>query len=247
MSLETATVRDILNNIKLGNCTKAVQVVKEGMAQSFGEVTLLAGSMYEEGLCVRKDWAKAVELYLLAQQQGISRGTLKLIAGYALPENGPDIASALWFAQSTAMSPEACRVPKEIHGDPDRFVALLNSWPKAKLEACNFSTGVLSGVAGALEYPALALAHHLTGKLVITFVATKAEFDLQLSGVDAVRAYGRVDGDMLRDQKTSYVSNSFKREVLDVGAKMLKRYPRPPQVDDDMNNKVQFIFTLQDP
>jgi hypothetical protein len=201
--------------------------------------------MHEEGLCVKKDWGKAVELYLLAQQQGSSRGTLKLVAGYAAPANGPDIASALWFGQSTAMSPASCRVPTEVHDDLDRFVKHLNAWPKAKLDACNFSTGVLAAVAGAIEYPALAFAHNLNGKLIITFHAAKSEFDLRLSEVEPIRSYGRVDGDMLRDQKSSYATNSFKREVLEIGSKVLARYPKPPQVNVDMNNSVQFIFKIE--
>lgn len=244
--LADATVNEILVSIKLADCGKAVKVLKEGLARQHHEVSLLAGGMYQEGLCVKKDWDKAVEFYLLAREQGSNRAVSKLIAGYAAPLAGPDAASALWWAQSEGVSPSACKVPTVDHDDVDKFVKALSTWPKARVEACTYTVGVTAALNGDMEYPALAAALHMKGKVKIIFNPAVPEFQVDTTETETVRAYGMVDGDMLRDQKSSYATGSFKRSIQETGAKILARYKKPAHVDPEMKTQVEFVFTIVD-
>lgn len=102
----------IRGSIAAQNCQQAVDRLKSGLKNEYPEVFLLAGSMYENGICVRRDWDRAVTFYVQAHDAGEKDGAARIAAGYADPANGPT-----WRPRSggrprrphSAREPAACR------------------------------------------------------------------------------------------------------------------------------------------
>ena len=88
-------------SIAAQDCRQAVERLKSGLKNEYPEVFLLAGSMYENGICVQRDWDRAVTFYVQAHDAGEKDGAARIAAGYADPANGADVAAALWWAMQT--------------------------------------------------------------------------------------------------------------------------------------------------
>ena len=109
----TAHVRSL---IAAGSCDEAVAALKVGVKAKQPDALLLAGGMYDEGLCFAPDWIKALRLYTLADEFGNKSAIPRLITGYA--KAGRDNGLALWWlAKSDARHyfPQQC-VPRS---DPE--------------------------------------------------------------------------------------------------------------------------------
>jgi hypothetical protein len=243
MDVDDDMINEILRKIKGGDCSQAVNVVKDGVSKKLHKITLVAGIMHEDGLCVRKDWKKAVDLYMLAAQQGSKRALSQLVAGYAAPGDTHDPAAAVWYAQESALSPAECRVPDAVHADLDKFGAALSSWPKSRLDACVYASGVTAHLAASMEYPLHASRLTLQGKTRITFIPATKTFIVDTSEVEAVKV-GVVDAGMMRDQDSTQATTKFRNSVQEAGAKALQRYVQPNGISPAMKTELQFIFHI---
>jgi hypothetical protein len=151
------TVEEITERIALKDCGGAVADLKRALRKGFPEVALLAGSMYDNGVCVTRDWERAVPFYIQAWQDGLPKGAYRLAAGYASPDNG-DVAAALWWASRLrdrgfrAQGVASCEVSQTVRDDPERFTAELQTWPQARLAVCNYLTGVMATMSGEGKY-----------------------------------------------------------------------------------------------
>src|SRR5690606_9719045 len=63
-------VHAINTALAAGNCANALTWMKAGVKTRHPQVLLLAGTMFENGFCVKPDWDKAVTMYQLAGQAG---------------------------------------------------------------------------------------------------------------------------------------------------------------------------------
>jgi hypothetical protein len=57
--------------------------------------------MHDDGTCVKADWEKAVNLYMLALQAGSQTAAPRLVAGYARPSR--DNGMALWWVAKSML------------------------------------------------------------------------------------------------------------------------------------------------
>lgn len=236
----------IRGSIAARNCTQAVERLKSGLKNEYSEVFLLAGSMYENGICVKPDWARAMSFYVQAHEAGEEDGAARIAAGYADPANGPDVAAALWWATRTrAFGPGACGIPKEATADPDRFVAELKTWPQARLSACNYYAGVLSTISAEVKYPDQAAAHAIGGDVKLRFLPGIPRIDLQRGESREYEMVGWVMADTLRDRKTSRMADGFEAELSRVANRALQRYPQPKGIPADTVIEVKFTFGIQ--
>jgi len=118
--------------LKANDCAGAVKALNAGLQTGYPEVALLAGTMFEAGFCVKKNWDKAVGFYTQAHEGGIREGALRLAAGFADTANGPDAAAALWWAKRARLDAGTCTSRLPDIDDPDRFVEALRAWPASR-------------------------------------------------------------------------------------------------------------------
>lgn len=235
----------VRNSIAARDCVTAVKRLKSGLENGYPEMALLAGSMYENGICVKRDWSRAVTFYVQAHDAGEKDGSARLVAGYADPANGPDVAAALWWAwKNPGALPAYCGVSKEALADPDRFVAELNGWPKDRLAACNYIVGVLATISAEVKYPELASSHGIGGDVTLRFLVGVPRIELQRGQSHEYELVGWVSADTLRDRKTRKMGDGFEAALSSVANRALARYPHPGGIPADTLVQVQFSFGI---
>jgi hypothetical protein len=239
---------EALHNVNMrldaGDCKGAVERLNDGLAKAYPQVQLLAGAMYDQGACVKRNWERAVHFYLLANEAGQAGAIPRLAAGYAAPENGPDIGAALWWAghERNDRYRVACQVSDAARNDPERFVTELQSWPRARLELCNYVVGVMMSVIGEYGYPNMALSYGLGADVEMTFIPAEARFDIKTTEIEEYNLYGVVDGDHLRDRRSGVLTKAFEADLRKVTDRALKRYPKPAGIDPALKYGIKFSF-----
>jgi hypothetical protein len=253
---ESATGRNaaaaVTGRIEAKDCAGAVAELKAGLKQGHAEVSLLAGTMYEHAVCVPHDWNRAVLFYVQAYQSGLKEAADRLAAGYAAPENGTDVAAALWWAGKgriaappgqQALAP--CAVSVAAAGDMDRFVAELQTWPQWRLAMCNYVVGVMSTLAAEIRYPALAQAYGVGGEVTLRFLPAVPKIELKKGDSREYQLLGVVNGDVLRDRETAMVTGGFEKALGAVADRALRRYPQPGGIPGEAVFFVHYVFELK--
>jgi hypothetical protein len=243
------TVEQITDRIRVKDCAGAVDDLKTALKKDFPEVAMLAGGMYENGICVKRDWERAVPFYIQAWQGGIRDGADRLAAGYADPSNGPDVAAALWWAsrnrtgKRTLYGIKGCSVRGEAADDMDRFVAALKRWPQARLQACNYMVGVMSTLEGEVKYPTIAYIYRASGDVRIRFLPAIPRIELQKGASSEVQVHDLASGDA-PTAPPDLTSTSFEQAMGYVSDRALRRYPRPDGIAPDTEVKLDYHFRL---
>lgn len=244
--LNATAVNDVRKWIEEGNCANAVDELKAGLKKGYPEVALLAGSMYEHGLCVQRDWSKANVFYVQAFEGGLVEGAERLAAGYADPVNGPDIAAALWWGRKGNVSTfNICTVSQKSADDPDLFVAEIAAWPQQRLETCNYVVGVLAMMSAEVTYPRLGLAYKVGGNVGIRFFPGVPRIEVGKVESHEYAVYGVVDGDSLGDRRMRKVNEAFRKVVGEVSERTLRRYPQPAGIPADAVLERTYLFWME--
>lgn len=241
-------VHDVRSRIEARDCGAAVARLKAGLRAGHPEVSLLAGSMYEHGICVKADWDSAVTFYIQAYQRGFPEAAERLAAGYADPARGPDIAAALWWSlrDRGGARLEPCAVSPAAQQDPDSFVAELTTWDPGKLAICNYIVGVLSTISAEVKYPTRAQARGMQGEVVLRFRPAVARIDLKTEAGGAFRLFGWLGGDTLPDPDAGRATGSFETALSEVANRALRRYPQPSDILPGAEASVKYVFQLED-
>jgi hypothetical protein len=226
----------IAKRLVAGDCAGAIEVLNEGLAKGYPQVQLLAGSMYENGTCVPRNWKKAVDFYAQADGAGQRVAAYRLAAGFAAPENGPDIAAALWWASRAGPSSQAsaCAVGGDARNDPDRFVAVLRGWPQQRLAACNYVIGVITMLAGETYFPGRAMRYDVGALVRVNFVPSIPRIDIATA--DMKSAQGR---------PSKAAARQFELALRAVADRALKRYPQPSGIDPAWQHSLAVWFYLE--
>ena len=238
-------VAGITYRIQSRDCSGAVERLNDGLKEKHREVALLAGTMFELGVCLRRDWMRAVDFYTKAHAAGMPEGAERLAAGFADPANGPDIAAALWWGAKGRVAKAAdCAAGKDAADDPDRFLAELNTWRPERLAYCNYVVGVMSAIASEMRYPELALTHALGGDLVLRFLPGVPRIELQKGESREYPLFGVVSGDALRERGSKEVTGNIGKTLGEAAERALKRYPQPQGIPADALVQVTFSFEI---
>ncbi|RZA35743.1 MAG: hypothetical protein EOP92_08940 [Lysobacteraceae bacterium] len=235
----------IRGSIEARDCKTAVDRLKSGLGNEYPEVYLLAGSMYEHGICVKRDWPRAMGFYVQAHEADEDSAAARIAAGYADPANGPDVAAALWWARKTpGFQLRQCGAPKEAAADPDRFVAELKTWKPERLAICNYLAGVMATMSGEVKYPELAAAHALGGDVTLRFLPGVPRIELQRGESREYEMVGWVSSDALRDRKARKMADGFEAALSTVANRALARYPHPGGIPADTLIEVKYTFGM---
>lgn len=236
-------VHAIAGAMKAGDCASAAELLNDGIARKYPEVYLVAGSMFENGVCLKRDWSRAKRLYIMAYDGGQRAAGYRLAAGFAAPENGPDSSSALWWAnREKHFGFKNCAVSAEVNNDPERFRAELRTWTQARLEACNYLVGVMTTMGGEFRYPLKATRYRREGAFVLRFEPAVPRFAIRTAEASEFEPLGVLDGSEPVALKND--RGGFANELRQTAERALKRYPQPPDIPADWYGDFQFNFYI---
>jgi len=228
------------------DCPGAVERLKQGLAKNEPEVALMGGTMFEHGVCVKRDWQRAVPLYARAHEQGQAEGAERLAAGFADPANGPDAVAAIWWAwRGRTFNVRDCGVDGAAPRDPDRLAAEMAKWPATRLAACTYIAGVMSTIAAELKYPELAAAWAVGGEVWLRFHPAVPRFELQRGESTEYQLIGLYYIDKMRERKSKAVTGGFEKALGDIADRALRRYPHPAGIAQDTLVQVKYSFFIQ--
>lgn len=174
------TVQQVTDAIARRDCAAAVVTLNVGLGKRYLEVVTLAGALYEEGLCVKQNWDRAVGLYQRAANAGHPGVAARLAAGYASVAGGRDKAASVWWAvRAGTAAPPVCK-PTAPADNPDRFVAALEGWPAGQLDACAYVAAVMATLQAEAEGEgaSLATAFGLVGRIRVVFIPRQDSIDI---------------------------------------------------------------------
>jgi len=174
----------------------------------------------------------APSFYVLAWNGGAAEAADRLAAGYAAPENGADVAAALWWASRGRGKPglvqgmPACTVSAAAADDIDRFVAELQTWQPSRLAACNYLTGVMSTMAAEVKYPSAGARYGVEDNVTVRF----------LPGVPRI--------EVKKADASAFQLVDFEKALNEVADRALRRYPQPGGIPADALVKVEYGFRI---
>lgn len=240
-------VRKVRLYVEARDCASAVSRLSEGLAKKYPEVNLLAGAMFEKGVCVKRDWDRAVGFYSNAFDGGQKAAMYSLMSGFAAPEHGPDTAAALWWANrpTNDFSSSACRVSAANRDDPDRFVVELRTWPQQRLAQCNYLIGVMATIIGEARFPTTAERVGLGGLVKLRFEPAVPRIDIKTEEIREVAIGGWLDGNAMEDRKARSVTGAFEASLRHVTDRALKRYPQPAGIAPEVAIETKFDFGFE--
>jgi len=231
-----------------GRCVPAVEAIKAGITEKKPEVMLLAGTMYDEGLCVKPNWDRAAAFYMRAQDSRQRFALEHLIAGYARP--GRDNGMALyWAAQSHVRMglPPECIPAADPLKDPDGFASAIDKMPPVVFQSCVYTVGVVAQIFSEASYPPLALDWNVTGKIRMEFDPAANTVDWQADTLDVrENPSGIRNGADDLVQNPRAVKNSLVNYLKGKSDFALKRFARPSTwgLDRTFRYKRELEFTI---
>ncbi len=240
-------VSEVRHLIAARECRAAVEQLKVGLDQARPEVALLAGAMYENGICVTRSWDHAVTFYVQAHQGGQREAAERLAAGYADPAQGPDVAAALWWSlRDRGASRQApCAVGAGTEQDPDRFVAELRTWDLARLALCNYIVGVVSAITADVKYPQQPRASTMHSEATLRFQPAVPRVDLKLGPKGDFRLFGWAEGDAVREGEAGPAAEGFEASFREAARRALRRYPQPAGIPAELQVMARYVFVIE--
>lgn len=226
------------------DCPGAVGALNDGVKSKQRDVLLLAGAMFETGLCVKENWERAAYFYQLADKAGNKAAIHRLAAGYAV--TGRDNALALWWAaQRSSALPRNCIPAADPEKDPEGFAAALTRMPVPEFKACVYMTGVYSAIMGETEFPSAAARSGMFGDVLMTFDPARGAIDWSQDNTGQALGEGLIDGNKINTESRRKVENSLLDYMRAAGTRTLARYSKPGGIDPAVRIQQKFVFTYK--
>lgn len=241
---EAENIDGVLLGFRHRDCKLAVSHLNKGLKEAYPSALVLAGSMYEDGLCLKAAWDQAERMYLRAHEAGHRAGLLRLVAGLARGQR--DIGAALWWAQQVQISlPADCLVPAEARTTPEAFVQALQTWPAGRAQACAYVAGVMAFLVGDAEYPRSAAAMGLHGRVHLEYRPSEERMSWRTEELNEQALYGVSSGDAVADRSSRKYRSQLEVSMRELGERALQRYQRPAGVEPGWTIKARFLFDLR--
>ena len=236
-----ADLQRVVQALDAKDCTAAAKALNDGLAKASPPLLMLAGAMFDEGLCLKPNWPRAARLYERAAEGGESRARVRLVAGFALPANGPDLAATLWWARQTRLQlPAPCAVADAQARTPEAFVEALKAWPAGRIESCVHVAGVLASVLGDFEARQPRRVNTLPGTVVLTFAPGNGRIDVHSQELRLERMVNDPTNQPSYDLQVKTVQRNLVRQIEGHAERALQRYPRPAGIPGDWRIGLSF-------
>lgn len=241
--LDLDTVDTVWTYLRHKDCAGAARVLNEGVKKGYPSVTLLAGAMFEDGICLKQSWSRALDMFERAHAAGHPKAAARIIAGFATPAAGPDKAATLWWALKDKQGlPQECTAASAWADDADKFVTMLRAWPVQRLDACVYVAAVMAALRGDLEFSQRAAAHGLKGTVTATFLPADGRFDIRTEELSFIQLDGVVSAEAIRDRESSSVKREFERDIKAASDRAMRRYAAPTGIDPAWKLSISFVF-----
>jgi TPR repeat protein len=233
-------VQAVVDAVSQRDCAAAAAKLNAGLAKAYPEVMVLAGVLYEDGVCLKPNWQRAVGFYEKAAAAGRAEALARIAAGYAAPVGGRDMAAALWWSlRAKTPLPAPCAQVGALADDADRFVAALKAWPAGQLNACVHAAAVMATIQSEAAWPGLGAAHGLQGKVRISFVPERGQIDIvEDLAVSAPKASVVADPAAREREQRTALSGSL-RQLAD---RALKRYDKPNGIPAAWRVEAEYVY-----
>lgn len=235
--------------LKAAKCKGAIEEIKEGIKSKQPDVLLLAGTLYEEGVCVAPDWEKAVGLYMMADDAGNKSAAFRLIAGYA--RAGRDNGLALWWTAKSRFKeqfPKSCLPASHPDDNPDGFNDELAKMPAALFQGCVYLVGVVGEMRAQFMFPQIAANQGISGTVTMAFVPSSGRIFWRQDILN-VRdpGGGRYNFSKVDNKDDPRMTNNYLLYYLRGKAEYaLSRYQKPATgLDPAYVYRTPFTFTLE--
>ncbi len=235
-------VRDVLKGVEAKDCAAAVRSLNEGLAKGHSEVQVLAGAMFQEGICVKQSWDRATRLYERAHVAGSPVAAARLAAGYAGSVGGRDLGTAMyWAVKAKTPMPAECQTAAAVVDDTAKFVAALNAMPAGRLQACVYTAAVMATVQAEVNSPDLQGAFPLTGDVRVNFVPSSGQLDIA-PNLQAVIPAGRMGNAEALEKEVTAARTALSEQLRIVADRAVKQNDRPAGVQSDWRVSVSYAF-----
>lgn len=241
---ESQAIAAIHDAMRAQDCTLAASRLNEALKRKFASAYLLAGTMYEQGVCLKPDWERASTLYQQAAAAGEPQGRLRLVAGLAAGNR--DRAAAMYWAleDQSLHLPAECEAGRDLRKDPDAYVAQLRTWPAGRLDACVYVAGVVSAIAGEIEYPSMGVAYSIYGNYRMSFNPSSATIEWTEQELRLGDMLGASTGDNVRDRDSGLIRQTLRRELEETSQRTLRRFTKPADVPTGWRFQQDFAFHI---
>lgn len=241
---ESQAIAAIHDAMRARDCTLAASRLNDALKRKYPSAYLLAGTMYEQGVCLKPDWERASTLYQQATAAGEPQGRLRLVAGLAAGNR--DRAAAMYWALEDAGQrlPAECEAGRELRGNPEAYVAQLRKWPAGRLDACVYVAGVVSAIAGEIEYPSMGTAYSIYGSYRMSFTPSTATVEWTERELRLGDMLGVSSGDDARDRDSARVRQTLRRELEETSQRALRRFAKPAEVPAGWRFQQDFAFQI---
>lgn len=243
--LEREALAEVAQALRGAQCELAVARLNDGLKARHPGVYVLAGSMYENGVCLKPNWARAERMYLSAAEAGHEGGLMRLVAGLA--EGGRDLGAAMWWLQrSRVLVPDECRVPGFVADQPESFVVTLRQWAPQRLASCVYVAGVMAHLTSDVDYPAVALAFGESATVRVAFRPAAGVIEVRTVQREALSGnYGVTSGSDDMAAASRQVRSALEAHVRGVADRALARFKRPEAgLRADLTLTTDFIFRV---
>lgn len=225
------------------DCARAASQLNAGVAKGHPELMLLAGAMYEEGVCLKPSWERAISFYEKAAAAGRPEAMARIAAGYAAPAGGRDAAAALWWAlKAKTALPVACTQVATLADDADGFVNALKAWPPGQLGACVYAAAVMATIQGDIAGPGTAAAYGHQGKVRFSFHPAQGRIDIAEELTAASNPAHALADATQRENNLRAARQALSARLREVADRAQKRYDKPAAVPADWRSDAEFVF-----
>lgn len=243
-SPDREATRRVASYLASKDCHGAVKVLTGDIKNRHRDVLLLAGSMYETGLCVKQNWEKAASFYQLADAAGSRAAIHRLAAGYAVA--GRENALALWWAaHRPAALPKECIPAANPETEGAAFDAALERMPASLYEQCVYMVGVYSAITAETEFPAEALRHDVFGNILMEFNPSMGEIVFTQEAAERGLRHGIYDGRQAQFEDKRKIASSLLTYMRETGRRTLARYQKPEGISPTIRIQQEFVFSFK--
>jgi hypothetical protein len=243
LTADPEATRRIAAYINHKDCPGAVRQLNAEVKSKNRDVLLLAGAMFETGICVTANWDRAVYFYELAERAGNRSAALRLASGYAVA--GRDNAMALWWiAQRPGGMPRACIPAADPLKDAAGFENALAAMPQSLLQACVYMTGVYASILAETEFPPLAAVNNVFGDIDMVFNPADGTVSWTQVTLEKATPLGLRDGQAGLQYSRKTVENSLLNFMRGISDRSLSRYRKPEGIDPALKvmQRISFFY-----
>jgi hypothetical protein len=222
------TARAVVAHIERKDCAAAIAELNKGLGTGNAEVQVFAGTLYENGVCLKQNAERAMQLYERADAAEHPGAAARMVAILASADAASDYPSAIWWAHKAKLPlAPPCQLSAAQLASDSSIVAALSVWPAAQLQSCAETAAVVASVEAELRSPEFLDAIGLLGSVQMRFQPALRNIDWQTD----VRLPSRVGAAESVERESREAQTAFASFLRKTGERAIARFPTLSKAD----------------